>query len=91
MPSVVDQLRSPFGLSGGSILSGSINTNSDAFWYYPVTATSASITFNNLSGSTISTSFAAGVGVYGNITRVSQSSGIAVLYSGSYLPGTLGY
>ena len=91
MPQVIDQLRSPWGLSGGTILSGSVNINSDAFWYLPITATSASITFSNLTGGRINANFTASAGVYGAITTVSQSSGIAVLYSGSYLPGTPGY
>lgn len=88
MPSIVDQLRSPYGLSGGKILSGSVNTKADAFWYHPLTATSASIFFSNLGGNITDQNFGAGIGVYGQITMVSQSSGLAILYSGSYLPGT---
>jgi hypothetical protein len=29
----------------------------------------------------------AGVSIYGNITSVTQSSGLAIIYSGSYFPG----
>ena len=91
MPQIIDQLRSPWGLSGGTILSGSVSIASDAFWYLPVTATSASIAFSNLTGGSISTNFTAAAGVYGAITSVTQSSGIAVLYSGSYIAGTPGW
>ena len=45
--------------------------------------TNSPFSFSNLSGSNFTASFTAGNGVYGNITSVSQSSGIAVLYSGS--------
>jgi len=86
MAEIIDSLRSPYGLSGGTILSGSVSASCDAFWYYPVTATTAIVTFSNLAGSSVSASFAAGVGVYGNITSVTQSAGIAVVYSGSYIP-----
>jgi hypothetical protein len=100
MPNIVDQLRSPYGLSGGTILSSSaVVTAADAFWYYMVTAVSASVTFGNLqliSGSTsqslatLSTTFAAGTNLYGAITSVTQVNGIGILYSGSYYPGTNG-
>ena len=83
MPQLVDINRGPYGLTGGTILSGSISSSADAFWYYPVTNTTATIIFDNLSGSSISTTFTAGHGVYGAITSVTQSAGIAVLYSGS--------
>jgi hypothetical protein len=95
MPQIVDQLRSPYGLSNGTILSGSVTTTADAFWYNAVTATTAIINFSNLalgaaSTGSISASFVAGQSIYGAITSVSQSSGIGILYSGSYLPGTSG-
>lgn len=95
MASIIDQLRSPYGLSGGTLISGSVTLKTDAFWYYPVSASSATIVFGNIvntSGGAASASinFAAGQGIYGNITQVTQSAGIAILYSGSYLPGTIG-
>ena len=87
MPQIVDGLKDPYGLKGGAILSGSVTTATDAFWYYSVTTgTTAIIKFSNLSGSQISASFAAGQSIYGNITSVTQSSGLAIVYSGSYLP-----
>jgi len=87
MPQLVQTDRDQFGLNGGTIVSGAINTKADAFWYLPITNTVAGISFSNLSGvsgSNFTASFTAGNGVYGNITSVSQTSGIAVLYSGSY-------
>jgi len=88
MPEIVDGLKDPYGLNGGAILSGSVTVASDAFWYYAVsTGCTATIKFSNLSGSSISTTFAQGQSIYGNITSVTQSAGIAILYSGSYFPG----
>ncbi len=84
MPTLLDLSRDPYGLNGGSIISGSVNIKADAFWYLPVTATTAKLFFSNLTGSPISASFAAGNGVFGAITEISQSTGIAILYSGSY-------
>lgn len=87
MPQIVDGLKDPYGLSGGKVLSGSVTTKCDAFWYFPITATVASIKVPNLdSGSLLnSVAFTPGIGVYGFITEVTQSSGIAVVYSGSYM------
>ena len=84
MPQLVQTDRDQFGLNGGTILSGSISIKADAFWYLPITNTVAGISFSNLSGSNFTSSFTAGNGVYGAITSISQSSGIAVVYSGSY-------
>jgi len=86
MPQIIDGLKDPYGLNGGAILSGSINKKCDAFWYYSVTGTSAIINFANLSGSSISASFGVGQSIYGNIISVTQSSGLSIVYSGSYMP-----
>lgn len=86
MPQIVDSLKDPYGLHGASILSGSVTTKADAFWYYPLVASVANVKFNGgISGSLGNVSFTAGVGVYGPITEVTQSSGLAILYSGSYI------
>lgn len=75
------------GLGGGRILSGSISASfTNAFWYYPVTATTATVAFSDLTGGSISTSFTAGIGVSGTITSVTQSAGIAVVYNATYEP-----
>jgi len=91
MPSVIDPTRSPFGLSGGTFLTGSQTVSSDAFWYYAVSQSVATLRFSNLqdiSGSQVSMSITlnAGASVYGNITSVTQSNGMAILYSGSANP-----
>jgi hypothetical protein len=83
MQNNIDISKHPYGLGGGAILSGSVSASVDGFWYYPVTATVANVKIGNLSGSLGSITYAAGVGVYGYITQVTQSSGIAILYSGS--------
>jgi len=83
MQSQIDISIHPYGLGGGAILSGSVSASVDCFWYYPVTATVANVKVSNLSGSLGSVTYTAGVGVYGNITQVTQSSGIAIVYSGS--------
>jgi len=87
MPQIIDGLKDPYGLHGGAILSGSVTIATDAFWYYAAsTGCTATIRFSNLSGSSISTTFAQGQSIYGNIISVTQSAGIAIVYSGSYMP-----
>ena len=86
MPEIIDGLRDPYGLHGGAVVSGSVNINCDAFWYLPITSTVATIKFNNsINGFIPDAAFTAGNGVYGPITEVTQSSGIAMVYSGSYM------
>jgi hypothetical protein len=92
MAEIVDVLKSPFGLSGGRILSGSVTLGTDAFWYTCISSSTAIITFSNLGVNTaaattgsISASFSAGQNIYGNITSVTQSTGLAIIYSGSYI------
>lgn len=87
MPQIVDGLKDPYGLHGGAILSGSVSSSCDAFWYYAVTATTAIIKLPSLAGGQISASFAQGQSIYGNITSVTQSAGVSIVYSGSYFPG----
>ena len=85
MPEIVDGLKDPYGLNGGTILSGSTSKACDAFWFYSVTnGTTAIIKFSNLTGSQISASFGAGQSIYGNITSVTQSTGLSIIYNGSY-------
>ena len=83
MQNNVDITKHPYGLGGGAILSGSVSMSGEGFWYYPLVASTANVKFGNFSGSTGNVSYTAGVGVYGYITQVTQSSGIAILYSGS--------
>jgi len=85
MNSQIDISKHPYGLAGGAILSGSVTTVVDGFWYHPITNDCvANIKFSNLSGSfNKALSIPNGTEVYGYITEVTQSSGVAVLYSGS--------
>lgn len=82
---VIQGNTSPYGLGGGIYLSGSVtipNRGNYYFTYYPTQNSSASISFTNMiSGSTITGTFLAGIPIYGQITSVTQSSGIAFLYN----------
>ena len=72
----------PYGLSGGIYLSGSMTISGSGnyfFTYYPIANSIANITMENISG-TITGSFTAGRPIYGKITAVTQSSGIAFAY-----------
>ena len=87
----VDLNIHPYGLGGGTVLSGSITAGpfTDVFQYYPITSTTATIKMGmafsgsttNATASFILTS-SAGVPVYGPITAVTQSSGIGIIYNG---------
>lgn len=89
MNSQVDIAKHPFGLGGGIVLSGSIQTSIEGFVYYPIQTTSAKLVISNLiNGSNFSASFTAGIPIYGAITEVTQSSGIAILYAGPALVTT---
>jgi hypothetical protein len=81
----MDLTATPYGLSGGVYLSGSVtygNTGGLFFAYYPIASSVANIKFDNIvSGSDVTGSFTAGIPIYGQITAVTQSSGIAFLYS----------
>ena len=80
----IDISKHPFGLGGGVILSGSVQMQVKGFVYYPLQTTSAKLVIPNLTnGNSLSASFTAGIPVYGAITEVTQSSGIAIIYSGS--------
>jgi hypothetical protein len=80
----VDIAKHPFGLGGGIIISGSAQISLKGFVYYPIQTTSAKLVINNLqNGNNFSSSFTAGIPIYGAITEVTQSSGIAIVYSGS--------
>ena len=73
----------PEGLGGGTILSGSISASfSNAFWYYPIIASTANVKFGNMTNAfNQSITFTAGVGVKGVITQVTQSAGLAIVYN----------
>ena len=84
----------PYGLGGGYILSGSVSASfTDAFQYYPVVTTSAIIKLEipqngagvsafTTTGNISSSTWTVGVPIYGPVTHVTQSSGIAFVYNG---------
>lgn len=80
---VINEFSHPYGLGGGVFLSGSVTSPSGYYYvYYPLTSSVANIKMNNIiSGSQITGSFAAGLPIYGTITSVTQSSGVAFLYN----------
>jgi hypothetical protein len=86
MPQVVQTDTDPFGLSGGTIITGNVDQAADAFCFYPLTdCATVEITAPNLANSPVTLSTAlAGIPIYGQITNVSMGSGTAILYSGSY-------
>jgi hypothetical protein len=87
MPQLVQTDTGPFGLSGGTIITGATNQDADAYCFYPVeTCTNLVVTFSNLQNSPITLSqVSAGVPLYGAITNVTMDDGTAILYSGSYM------
>ena len=87
MDNQVDIAKHPFGLGGGIIISGSAQVSGKFFIYYPIQTSTANLKIPNLvNGTNFSASFFPGIPIYGAITEVTQSSGFAILYSGSQLP-----
>ena len=80
----IDLSKHGVGLGGGQIISGSrqVSFNGNVYRYRPITTTVADIKFSDISGSFGSNTIAAGVDVYGGITQVTQSSGVAMIYYG---------
>jgi hypothetical protein len=78
---IIDTIH-PEGLGGGTILSGSMSASfGNAFWYYPIIASTAEVKFGNMVNSFgKQIGFTAGVGVKGAITQVTQSAGLAIVY-----------
>jgi hypothetical protein len=86
MPQLVQTDTSPYGLSGGTIITGVVNQQADAFCFYPVDdCANVIIDIENMNNSPLNmVQLLAGLPVYGAITNVQMSSGTAILYSGSY-------
>lgn len=78
---VIDLIHNE-GLGGGTILSGSMSVSfNNAFWYYPIIASTANVKFGNMTNAfNKEIGFTAGVGVKGAITQVTQSAGLAIVY-----------
>lgn len=85
MPQVINVNSDPYGLSGGTIVTGNVAQAADAYVFYPLTdcATVTIVGSYNNGPLTLSTALA-GIPIYGVITSVTMSSGTAILYSGSY-------
>ena len=79
---IVENFRSEFGLTGGTLLSGSSSaTFAAAFCYYPLVNSTANIATDNIiNGANINDTFIAGIPVYGSITQVTQTDGLAIVY-----------
>jgi hypothetical protein len=79
---VIDLIHNE-GLGGGTILSGSMSASfNNAFWYYPIIASTANVKFGNMTNVfNKEIGFTAGVGVKGVITQVTQSAGLAIVYN----------
>ena len=79
----VDLHIHPYGLGGGTYLSGSgVSASIDAFMYYPITNCTATIRFTNITnGAAATITASAGVPVYGSIASVTQSSGVSIVYN----------
>jgi hypothetical protein len=87
MDNQIDIAKHPFGLGGGIVVSGSAQIAGEWFAFYPIQTSVANLKIINLTnGENLSSSFFAGVPIYGAITEMTQSSGLAILYSGSALP-----
>lgn len=86
MPQLVQVDTSPYGLSGGTIITSGADQAADAYVFYPLEECSGVIiTFSNLANGPLNlATVLAGIPIYGAITNVQMSSGTAVLYSGSY-------
>ena len=74
--------RHPHGLGGGQLISGSSQLAvSGIFRYRPITATVVDLKFNSeISGSFGLNTISAGTDIFGPITQISQSSGVAMIY-----------
>lgn len=87
MPNLVDVNKDPYGLSaGGTILTGGVTQDCDAFVFYPVSdCYNVEISFANLANSPLTLATASlGLPIYGQITSVQMAGGNAIVYSGSY-------
>jgi hypothetical protein len=73
----------PYGLGGAMVLTGSMQVAGEFFWFQPLSSSVATIKFSNGTGPLTSTTFTNGVGVYGYISQVTQSSGTSIVYYGA--------
>ncbi len=84
MPNTVDNNVDAFGLRGGAVISGSATIATDGYVYYPLTTCVSNVVVRNLvNRNTLTGSWSAGIPIFGEIISVTQSSGVAIVYSGS--------
>jgi hypothetical protein len=83
MQNQIDIAKHPYGLGGGTILTGSMSIAGDFFWFYPISSSVATVKLSDPTGVIPSTAYPNGIGVYGFITEVTQSSGASIVYSGA--------
>lgn len=79
----IDINKSPYGQSGGIYISGSVSSSIvNGYCFYPLMSCSINIKTSNIeSGSSLNGVFT--VPIYANITSVTQSSGISLIYYGT--------
>lgn len=83
MNNQINQEQHPYGLGGGTILTGSMSVSGEFFWFHPVSSSVATLKLSSPEGTIPSTTYPNGIGVYGFITEVTQSSGTSIVYLGT--------
>jgi len=83
MQNQIDIAKHPYGLGGGTILTGSMSIAGEFFWFYPISSSIATVKLSSPAGAIPSTTYPNGIGVYGFITEVTQSSGASIVYLGA--------
>jgi hypothetical protein len=83
MENQVNIASHPYGLNGAVLLTGSMQTSGEFFWFQPLSSSVATVKFANGTGTLPSMTFTNGVGVYGYITQITQSSGASIVYYGA--------
>lgn len=83
MNNQIDIASHPYGLGGATVLSGSIQTSGEFFWFHPISSSVATVKFSDSNGPLTSISFPNNGDVYGYITQITQSSGLSIVYSGA--------
>ena len=73
----------PYGLGGAVTITGSMQVAGEFFWFQPLSSSVATVKFSNGTGPLTTTTFTNGVGVYGYISQITQSSGVSIAYYGA--------
>jgi hypothetical protein len=84
MDNQLDISKHPYGLDGGYLLNGNVQVAVEGYCYYPLSNSGATLRFSNIeNGTAVNSTFTAGIPVFGHITAVTQSSGLAIVYYGA--------